>query len=325
MRQARIVATLCLVAPACGESDFTGPVTVGPDMRPEGVLSDRIEVDGGPNAVAVSSRGAVYIVTNTADVARGRVPLENIVGAVAVGVAPVDVAFSPSGQRAIVVNRGASSVSLIDAVAHDEYARVAFPVFPNRALIHPDGSRAYVATQTDSLYVIDLGLGRITGALFVAPDARGLALSADGDLAYVPSRSGNILELDLSTGAILRTFGMGSGGLADVVVTPDGGFLFAALEDAGVVRRVDLGSGTSTASITLPAGMRPARLALTPDGRDLYVPGGAGSGLVAIVDTDAAEVRATLVTEGDALGAAFTTDGSTGFVVNGAGWVDVVR
>ncbi len=167
---------------------------------------------------------------------------------VQVGYRPYSLAFSPDGGTLAVSNWGDESVSLLDPASLKETARVKVGSHPNELIYSPDG-RLFVANAgSNSVSVLrgDQVLETITTALDPeapvgsTPDA--LALSPDGKRLYVANADNNdVAVVDISR--------------------------FAS-------------SGKSSESRVLgfiPTGWYPSALAVSRDGKKLYI--GVGKGL----------------------------------------------
>ncbi|MBC8099617.1 MAG: hypothetical protein H7Y11_09255 [Armatimonadetes bacterium] len=101
----------------------------------------------------------------------------------AVGADPRTVAVTPDSSRAVVVNRGDGTLSLIDLAAAVVSATYPVGVLPY-GVVTFDNAQALVALQgTDEIVRIDLNTGAITARIPTADAPAGLALW--GDLLYV--------------------------------------------------------------------------------------------------------------------------------------------
>lgn len=79
---------------------------------------------------------------------------------------------------------------------------------------------------------------------------------------------------------------------------------------------------SSTELVTIPLGMSPRRVAITPDGRHVYVtaddvnPEGSSSGAVSVIDTGTNTVIARITVNPFPSGVAITPDGRHVYVLN---------
>ncbi len=103
-------------------------------------------------------------------------------------------------------------------------------------------------------------------------------------------------------------------GPADVAVSGDGRVLFAALADARRLAIVDLEDAGAVRMIPMPA--EPTGLALSPDGKRLYVTCAARQSSVLEMDAASGEVLATFAAGHTAGGPAISPDGTRLYVCN---------
>jgi len=164
--------------------------------------------------------------------------------------------------------------------------------------LSPDGSHLVVSNDgqgVQSLQLIDTSTGDVSQTVD-SPDPAalytGLAFSPDGHTVYASGGGNNIV----------RSYGVGDHGLAangsfslptstpkgakvnpfpaGIAVTPDGGRLVVADQQADAVSVIDVGT---SAVHTIAAGHRPYGVALSKDGRTAYVTSQGGND-VAVVD-----------------------------------------
>ena len=199
--------------------------------------------------------------------------------------------------------------------------------------LSPDGSHLVVSNDgqgVQSLQLIDTSTGDVTQTLDYPDPAAlytGLAFSPDGHTLYASGGGNNLV----------RSYGVGDHGLAatgsfalptstpkgakvnpfpaGIAVTPDGGRLVVADQQADAVSVIDVGT---SAVHTIAAGHRPYGVALSKDGRTAYVTSQGGND-VAVVDvsgaTPVAQRSIQVGTHPNKIIA--STDGSTLYVANG--------
>ena len=299
------------------------------------------------------------------------------------GLRPQVIALSPDG-RSLLVSGKTSELLVLDPSDGSIRQRVALPndkrepnadvVSPNilapdasgqasftGLVFSPDGRRVYLSNVNGSIKVFGVGRdGVVTGqGAFMLPDANaprrkpeipsGLAVSPDGARLYVCGNLSNqLLELDASSGRVLRTFKTGAlpydvrvvrgvayvsnwgGGLpqpgdltgpagrgTEVRVDP-----VRHVANEGSVSIIDLATGSAR---ELRAGLHASALVVSPDGRHV-VCANANSDTLTVLDTRAAAVVETIWCRpkpSDLVGAspnalAFSPDGRTLYCANGA-------
>jgi uncharacterized repeat protein (TIGR01451 family) len=141
-------------------------------------------------------------------------------------------------------------------------AALALPAAPADAV--GAGTYTYVAdTQSDSLTAIDASTGSVSATIPVGDDPNAVAVSANGQRAYVANfGSGTVSVVDTTHNAVTDTISMPSTGTGDGLVqpyelalSPDGSTLYVTDFGQGDLFVVDTSSNTVTA--TVPVGSSP--------------------------------------------------------------------
>jgi DNA-binding beta-propeller fold protein YncE len=195
--------------------------------------------------------------------------------------------ISPDGTRisGMIFDMTAPAVGLVD-IAAGTARSVPLPPDAKRldaVLVTPDGSRAYVVTDTvggvtNPLQVVDLATGT-TGPVPGTEGSLELALAPDGTTIHAIGYSRAVV-LDTATGAVRRS--VRTGGLLSgrFVVSPSGRYLYLLdlLDSRLEVFDMDVGSVVET----VPVGGHPMDIELTADGSRLYVVSDAGLTIVPV-------------------------------------------
>lgn len=130
-----------------------------------------------------------------------------------------------------------------------------------------------VNPESNSLSIVELGDPPTVTEIAVGADPGTVAVSDDGARAYTANRAGGTVSVvDLAGGDVLAEIAVGARPYG-VVVSPDGtpsaGTLYVAVQGEDRLVVVDTTSLVTTVSYHLPD--RPSGLALSADGRTLYV------------------------------------------------------
>jgi YVTN family beta-propeller protein len=273
---------------------------------------------GGPYGIAV--RGDLAYVTRSQAAAIERLDLATgrFVGTIPLGCAPTCVAFDPTGARAYVSVHYRDEVAIVDTERHVPTGAFPVPGDPMPLALSRGGQTLFVTTNTDRLFGLNARNGRIIGSLPLPATSHHFALHPAGDRLYVATRTaGTVLEVDTMRYRVLRTFTLG-GWPQGLVVTPDGSTLYAANEQHGL-DVITLGTGRNG---RLPLAGGAVSLALSPDGRFLYT-GLVHAGKVGVIEVAPLKLRDSITTGGRPRQIAFDAR-SYVFVVNEAGWIDVL-
>ena len=121
---------------------------------------------------------------------------------------PVELKFSPDGQRLYVVCEGNGSVLAIDTSTRQVVGRVKVGSKPRGLAISPDGRTLYVSNSwSDTVSEIDAGALQVRRTLKAGWGPVGLTTDRSGKFLYVANSVGNDVSLfDLTTGAEIKRF-----------------------------------------------------------------------------------------------------------------------
>jgi YVTN family beta-propeller protein len=121
---------------------------------------------------------------------------------------PVELEFSPDGQRIYVVCEGNGSVLAIDTRTRRVVARLKVESKPRGLAVSPDGKTLYVSNSwSDTVSEIDAGALRVRRTLKAGWGPVGLTTDRSGKYLYVANSVSNDVSLfDLTTGAEIKRF-----------------------------------------------------------------------------------------------------------------------
>ncbi len=222
----------------------------------------------------------------------------------------------------IASNMNAHSVSIVDVASGATIATLQTGEGPHEVAVSHDGRRAVVsiygnrAAIGSSLMVIDLGAPSAVPKIIElgAGNQRphGMAfLPGDRQLLVTGERAQRLLLVDLASGAIDSSMVTGQATTHMVTLSRDGTRAFTTNITAMSVTAIDV--ATRTVRATFPVGARIEGLAVTPDGREVWV-GGNESHTVYVLDGTSGAIRHTLGAFGMPYRIAITPDGRTAVV-----------
>lgn len=274
-----------------------------------------VDVGARPRSIAVSPDGKNAYVANSLtlywasisqydiDPATGALTAKSSPTAASDG-RPQDIAISPDGKSAYIVNVGSASIAgghsisqydidpATGALSQKSPAAVESGAYPTAVAVNPDGKSAYVTNgdnpysgstgaNTVSQYDIDPATGELSpkGSPTVAagsnPDA--IAVRPDGKNVYAANgRDNTISQYDIeATGELTQKGGpapaTGSWPVA-VTVSPDGTDAYVANRGGNNVSQYSIDPGGSlSASGTAAAGVKPTAVSVSPNGIGAYV------------------------------------------------------
>ena len=197
------------------------------------------------------------------------------------GEDPQDIAVSPDGQRAYVINRSTDNLFVIDLFTDqiveviDLYPEVEHPLgpAPMRIAITPDGDRLLVTNVHDSsVTVVDTTTSTVVKTLAVGQMPADVAISPDGSLAYVPNKyDWTVTAIDLDSTDVITTINVsGGGGPFAAAFAPDGNRAYVAMQDAPVYI-IDPATHTITGTIAVTNAGHVGDLLVSADSKTGYL------------------------------------------------------
>ena len=305
------------IAATSGTVSGTALVTVLDSM-----VVARTRLPGSPYAANISSTNVAYVgQPDLARVARADLPSHVFTSSVTVGSIPTEVAFNSTGTRAYVTNQY-SPVSIVNVASNTQIDSIPVGSRSYEIIVAPGDSILYVA-KIDSVYGIRLSTKAIIIRFAIPEVGNGIVVARDTLLYVSTHNGGTVVEFNLRTRVVGRTFAVG-GVPQKLAVSPDGTELYIANE-AGYVQFWSLDTGLQIGSnLALPsAGYGMAR---RPSNGLLYVTSAYyGGGYIYVIDPVSRTLVHSAVLGGATRHVVFTADGSIGIVPNEGGWVDFLK
>jgi YVTN family beta-propeller protein len=244
-----------------------------------------------------------------------------VVGRVATGNGPHEVATSADGKLAFVTNYGDqqpnNSLSVIDLAAMKELRRIDLGAFARPHGIEVRNGKAFVTSEvTRSVVRFDPATDRIdwingTGQTVTHM----LAVTADGRRLFTANIGSNtVTAIHIGTGpefpAQIRQISVGAQPEA-IAITPDDREVWAGHNGDGHISIID--TTTNTVKQTIKAGEMPIRIKFTPDGKRALVSDPRGGELI-VFDVASRKADKRLKIEGLPLGIQMQPDGKRAYV-----------
>lgn len=222
----------------------------------------------------------------------------------------------------VASNMNAHSVSIVDVATGANIATLQTGEGPHEVAISHDGNRAVVSIYGNrnaigsSLMVIDLekpnAAPRIIELGAGNQRPHGMAfLPGDKQLLVTGERAQRLLVVDLTSGAIDSSMVTGQATTHMVTLTPDGKHAFTTNIAAMSVSAIDV--ATRKVRATFPVGARIEGLAVSPNGREVWV-GGNESHQVYVLNAETGAVLHTIPGFGMPYRIGITPDGKTAVV-----------
>jgi YVTN family beta-propeller protein len=219
----------------------------------------------------------------------------------------------------VVVNKGASSVSIIDVASGRELAVLPTGAGPHEVAISSDGRTAvvtdYGARQPgNSLTVIDVQDIEVTRTIDLGAHERphGIAFLPGDDRVVVTSEAtGSVIVVDIENGRIDDSLPTAQAGSHMLALPGPAASIWTSNVRDGTVSEIDMTTGTTARIIEVPA--QPEAIGVTPDGIEVWV-GSNQNGTVSVVDSKDGSVSQALDGFGWPYRVLFTPDGETALI-----------
>ncbi|MGA1844614.1 MAG: beta-propeller fold lactonase family protein [bacterium] len=202
------------------------------------------------------------------------------------------------GLKAYITDEAGNSVVILDRFSGATLGVISVGAKPRGIVIHPDGTRAYIANSgSDSISVMDTLTSEIIDTIFlglgVAPE--GIAMTPDGGLLITANKdSDNVSLIDPGSQRIIEHIPVGLSP-SRVAVSPWGDWAYVTNTRSDTLSFIDLNIRRITATVSMRPG--PVGLASSPDGDGIYV-ACRGSDVLQVVDANLKRVIHALPTNG---------------------------
>jgi PQQ-dependent catabolism-associated beta-propeller protein len=168
-----------------------------------------------------------------------------------------------------VSNEKGNALTVLNAKDYSLVGDIKMPRRPRGMVFSRDHKLLYVACGGSNLIaIIDVATLKVVDRIRGIPDPETFDMDAAGTHLYISNEDNSELTvLDLATKKVVRRFPVGLEP-EGVLLNRDGTVAYVAAEDSNLVHAINLATGKRS---DIPTGTRPRRLALTPDGKQLWV------------------------------------------------------
>lgn len=198
---------------------------------------------------------------------------------VAVPGVPEGLAVTPDGARMYVAQTKTGSVAVVDSQSHSVIATIPVGQSPVRVAITPNRRYAYVTNfQDGTVSVIDTTVNAVIKTVFTDSVPLAVAFSADGAWAYValadfvgneggPNHENALVVMDTTTQTIVKRIPLLTGQSMAASPTKHELYLLEGFD----IAVIDTDSNELAARIPINTGQQEEDIAVSPDGRLIYV------------------------------------------------------
>jgi YVTN family beta-propeller protein len=234
-----------------------------------------------PSDIEILPNGNRMYVTNYDDgnLSVISVPDHLVLGSVQVGNNPTGITALPNGQYLYVMVNGEDYVlSLPVSGGRTDTIPVPDPSF---AAVLSSGEYVYVTSpSTGNVYVIQTSENTVADSIAVGGMPYTIAALPDGESIYVSVSQYKSYEIRTSDNTIVDSIGVGGTDTTDMIVSPDGQYLYVCAGNFVVVVQ----TSDNTLAAAVEAGINPVGLCVHPSGLLLYV-SDKGSSTVSVIST----------------------------------------
>jgi YVTN family beta-propeller protein len=277
---------------------------------------------GSVSGSAIVMVGQVAVVTNNADRTVSVLNGTTVQATLDVGNQPLDVAITPDGATAWVLNNQGSTINLVTLGTN----AVSDPISssnPRGVSIAPAGDYAFVVRGAlDPSVEVRRTSDGVSFTGFLAGLSPRYIVATANDVWVADSAgtapNGQVLRYQRSTGLVIDTIPVGNTPYG-IDITPNGQFVYVANKLSNTVSKIS--TSTNAVVATIPVGSQPWGVKVTPNGNFVYV-ANSGANTVSVVSTSTNTVTATVTVGTSPRGLAITAAGDLVYVANsGSGTV----
>ena len=162
-------------------------------------------------AVDVGPTGATAFVADFGSNQVTPIDVSTLQAGTPIAVGPGPQAVAVAAGQVLVGNFSNSTITLINASTMQPAAKATpLPLNPTAMVVSPSGATTYVCGGAGVVPVTVNTLGLDVGTAIALPNAaQGIALTADGSVAWVTQQAGSVIPVTLATGQVGRPLHLG--------------------------------------------------------------------------------------------------------------------
>ena len=219
----------------------------------------------------------------------------------------------------VVVNKGASTVSIVDIASARELAVLPTGTGPHEVALSSDGRIAVITDYGtnqpgNSLTVVDVERLDVIRTINLGAYERphGIAfLPGDEKVVVTSEATRSVIVVDVEDGTVEDALPTAQAGSHMLALPAPAGSIWTSNVRDGTVSEIDVSTGQTTRIIDVPA--QPEAIGITPDGVEVWV-GSNEHGTVSVVDAADGSVSQVLDGFGWPYRVLITPDGSTALI-----------
>jgi YVTN family beta-propeller protein len=214
-------------------------------------------------------------------------------------------------------DKAADGIGVIDVAQMKVTGKIKVGSDPEEFSLSHDGTRLYVSNEdVKTASVVSIAQRKVEHIVLVGQEPEGVATTPDGASFYVTCESGgDIFVIDGAKFATTAHFKVHPRPRS-VAFVPGSTTAFIPSESAGQLNVIDTSKPDVVKVIDLPAGSRPMKVKVSPDGKHLYVSNGR-AGTISVFDTHSYALLNTIKVGARPWGIEISPDGRYLFTANG--------
>jgi YVTN family beta-propeller protein len=217
--------------------------------------------DGHTLIIAMSGSNELVLIDRTTGLEKQRITASD----------PYQIGFSPDAKFFVAASLRLDRIDIYDGGTFRLLYRLPAGTMPSHIAFSRDSKTAFVTLQgTSSLISIDLASGKVNWIAPVGRQPAGIVTRPGGTLLVGIMGSDHIVEVDPSSGSVIRRIQTGNGA-HNFLASADGKTLYVTNRVAGTISILNADTLAITGTLQAPGG--PDDMALSPDGRELWVTG----------------------------------------------------
>lgn len=215
------------------------------------------------------------------------------------------------------VDKSADGIGVVDVAQKKLTGRISVGSDPEEFSFNTDGTKLYVPNEdVNAASVINIASGKREHIIVVGQEPEGVGTTPDGKRIYVTCEAGgDVFVVDTASYKTIAHFTVNARPRS-VDFLPARGLAFIPSESVGELNVIDAVNPRVLKTITLPAGSRPMRVKVAPDGKKIYTSNGR-AGTISVFDSKSYEVLNTIKVGTRPWGIAISPEGRYLFAANG--------
>jgi len=214
-------------------------------------------------------------------------------------------------------DKSADGIGVVDVAQEKLTGKISVGSDPEEFSLSKDGTQLYVSNEdVKTASVVNIASGKVEHIVLVGQEPEGVGITPDGKSFYVTCEAGgDVFVVDTASYKTTAHFTV-SLRPRSVDFLPGSGLGFIPSESVGQLNVIDSVNPKVLKTITLPAGSRPMRVRVAPDGQKIYVSDGR-AGTVSVLDSHSYDLLNTIKVGARPWGIAISPDGKYLYAANG--------